>query len=255
MARWPFSLEMRIKGLLILLVVLALGVCAIPLRAQFRRSVATVIRIMNAKKTTSDRVAQYGDAARTRLAPKFAKLKVAYPPRRVTLVGLKAERTLQVWVSGEDGTWQHLRDYPILGLSGLLGPKLKEGDKQVPEGLYRLESLNPNSLYHLALRVNYPNSQDRQWGKQDGRAELGSDIMIHGKTCSIGCLAMGDEAAEDLFVLAAEAGIDNVAIVIAPVDFRTRDLPVQMPTLPTWTGELYETIKQELQKLGRPTRS
>jgi murein L,D-transpeptidase YafK len=135
-------------------------------------------------------------------------------------------------------------------MSGVLGPKLKEGDLQVPEGLYRLESLNPNSLYHLALRVNYPNSQDRLWGKQDGRSKLGSDIMIHGNTGSVGCLAMGDEAAEDLFVLAAETGIDHVSIILAPVDFRTRQLPSQMTSLPPWAGQLYETIRKELQKLG-----
>lgn len=243
---------MKIKRLHVLLVVLALCVCAIPFRAQLRRPIVAGIQIMKGKKTVSDRVGQYGEAVRARLAPQFTAVKVAYPPRRVTLIGLKTERTIQVWVSGDDGKWTHLRDYPILGMSGVLGPKLKEGDLQVPEGLYRVESLNPNSLYHLALRVNFPNSQDRLWGKQDGRTELGSDIMIHGKTCSIGCLAMGDEAAEDLFVLAAETGIDNISIILTPVDFRTRNLPDPMPALPPWVGELYSAIKEELRRLGEP---
>jgi hypothetical protein len=244
---------MKIERLHMLLVLLALCVCAIPFRAQLRRPIVAVIQIMRGKKTVSDRVAQFGDAVRMRLVPQFASTGVAYPPRRVTLVGLKAERMLQVWVSGDDGSWSHLRDYPILGMSGVLGPKLKKGDMQVPEGLYKVESLNPNSLYHLALRVNYPNSQDRLWGKQDGRSELGSDIMIHGKTCSIGCLAMGDAAAEDLFVLAAETGIDNVTIILSPVDFRTQRLPGNVPALPPWAGALYDAIKTELEKLGRPT--
>jgi murein L,D-transpeptidase YafK len=243
---------MTIKRLHVVLVVLALAVCVLPLRMHLRRPVVAVIRMMKSEKTINDRVALYGDAVRARLAPVFARAKVAYPPRRIMLVGLKAERTIEVWVSGEDGKWRYLRDYPVLGMSGGLGPKLQEGDMQVPEGLYRVESLNPNSLYHLALRVNYPNPQDQLWGKQDGRSGLGSDIMIHGKTCSIGCLAMGDEAAEDLFVLAAETGIDNVSIILAPVDFRTRNLPAQMPPLPPWSGELYKTIKKELATLGRP---
>jgi len=246
---------MKIKRLHVLLVLLALCVCAIPFRAQLRRPVVAVIQIMKGKKTVGDRVAQYGDAVHMRLSPLFAGTGVAYPPWRVTLVGLKAERVLQVWVSGNDGRWDRLRDYPILGMSGVLGPKMKEGDMQVPEGLYKVESLNPNSLYHLALRVNYPNAQDRSWGQQDGRLELGSDIMIHGKTCSIGCLAMGDEAAEDLFVLAAETGIDNVTIILSPVDFRTQGLPEKMPALPPWAGDLYGAIKAELGKLGRPTTS
>ena len=70
--------------------------------------------------------------------------------------------------------------------------------------------------------------------------------MIHGKDCSIGCLAMGDEAAEDLFVLAALTGIDNVGVVLSPVDFRFRDLPKDMPTTPRWSKDLYETIRHEL---------
>ena len=88
---------------------------------------------------------------------------------------------------------------------------------------------------------------------KDGRTELGSDIMIHGKTCSVGCLAMGDEAAEDLFVLAAETGIDKVSVILAPVDFRTRELPEPMPTMPPWAGELYDTIRGQLRELGGTT--
>ncbi len=205
------------------------------------------------KKTTADRVAEYGEMVRARLKPDFDRINVAYPPGRVTLLGIKAERKLEVWVSsGPDGTWTFLKSYPILGISGTLGPKLREGDSQVPEGLYRVESLNPNSLYHLALRVNYPNEEDRRRGVEEGRQELGSDIMIHGKTCSIGCLAMGDRAAEDLFVLAAETGIENMAIILSPVDFRKETLPADMPAVPKWTNDLYTRVKQEMDKLGKP---
>lgn len=235
-----------IKKLYVFLSVLALFVCAIPFRTQLRRPFVAVIQIMKGKKTISDRVAQYGEGARERLKPFFVSAGIAYPPQGITLVGLKAERTLEAWVLADDGQWRYLRNYTIVGMSGVLGPKLEEGDRQVPEGLYRLESLNPNSLYHLALRVNYPNVDDRERGKQDGRTDLGSDIMIHGKTCSIGCLAMGDEAAEDLFVLAAETGIEHVSIILSPVDFRIRDLPPQMPPTPAWTTALYDTIKTEL---------
>lgn len=77
--------------------------------------------------------------------------------------------------------------------------------------------------------------------------------MIHGKDRSVGCLAMGDETAEDLFVLAAETGIDNVSIILSPVDFTTRTLPTQMPPVPQWTGELYALIRMEMEKLKSPT--
>lgn len=245
--------QMKIRKLHILLAVLVFLACAIPFRTQLQCPIVAVIQMMKGKKTIRDRVAQYGDAAHARLKPYFAAAGITCPPREITLIGLKAEQVLEVWVADDEGQWRHLRDYPIVGISGVLGPKLKEGDRQVPEGLYRLESLNPNSLYHLALRVNYPNADDRKRGEQDGRMNLGSDIMIHGKACSIGCLAMGDEAAEDLFVLAAETGIEHVSIILSPVDFRICDVPRQRPPHQPWVTDLYGTIKKELKTLEKPT--
>lgn len=211
-----------------------------------RHYAIAAIQTVKGKKTVADRVEQYGEAVRTRLAPEFMAAGVAYPPRRLTLVGLKEERKLEVWVAGQNGNWRLLKTYPILGMSGKLGPKLKEGDRQVPEGMYRIESINPNSLYHLSIRVNYPNAFDLARANKDGRTTLGSDIMIHGKRASIGCLAMGDEAAEELFVLAAETGLENISVVLSPVDFRTRDLPADMPGVPPWTKTLYHEIKMQL---------
>ncbi len=212
-----------------------------------------MIQNMKSKKTVADRVKQFGETARERPGPDFNRIGVPYPPKRMILIGLKVEQLLEAWVAGEEGEWKYLKACPIRGMSGTLGPKLREGDMQVPEGLYRIESLNPNSLYHLALRVNYPNPYDRKKGQEDGRTELGSDIMIHGKDCSIGCLAMGDETAEDLFVLAAETGIDNISVILSPVDFRIRNLPDSMPAAPAWTSDLYESITKELMKLKQPT--
>jgi hypothetical protein len=237
---------MRRRKINLLLAIAVVGMGFVPLCPPLRRHAIAVFQRLKGRKNVADRVAQYGETVRLRLAPHFARTGVAYPPRKMTLVALKDERRLQVWVAGPDGAWRHLRDYPILGLSGTLGPKLAEGDRQVPEGVYRIESLNPNSLFHLALRVNYPNPEDRQRGAADGRTALGSDIMIHGNTCSAGCLAMGDEAAEDLFVLAAETGIDQVAVILSPVDFRHRDLPPTMPPVPAWTESLYASIRREL---------
>lgn len=196
--------------------------------------------------TVADRLEQYGEAARARWEPAFSANGIAYPPSKVAFIGLKDEGVLEVWAASGDGGWCHVRDYPILGMSGTLGPKLREGDGQAPEGLYRIESLNPNSAYHLSLRVGYPNARDRKRGAADGRKSLGSDIMIHGKNVSIGCLAMGDQAAEDLFVLAAETGTKNISVILSPVDFRARELPDDMPPAPRWSAELYEEIRAAL---------
>lgn len=204
----------------------------------------------NALKTVSDRVKEFGSVVRHRLLPRFAEIGVAYPPSRIVFVGLKDERDLEVWVS-DGGALRYLKTYPILGASGHSGPKLAEGDLQVPEGVYRIELLNPNSRYHLSLRVSYPNAFDRAKAELEGRVNLGGDIMIHGKTASIGCLAMGDEAAEDLFVLAAETGVENISVILSPVDFRVRTLPETPALVPEWTPELYRQIESELLKLGR----
>jgi len=231
---------MKIKRIHILLVVLVLVVCTIVF--------GLGLRAFRGKTTVAETVARYGPAVRQRLAAEFQRIGAEYPPGKMILVGLKRERLLEVWVSDPP---KLLKTYPILAASGTLGPKLREGDLQVPEGLYRIESLNPNSLYHLALRVDYPNEFDRAMGKRDGRDDLGCDIMIHGKDCSIGCLAMGDEAAEELFVLAAETGIDNVSVILSPVDFRIRELPAEMPEVPGWTPQLYASIKRELKKVEK----
>lgn len=227
------------------------GTCALLFAARSRTPADAMPDTMsNTMKTVADRVNQYGATAHARLAPDFARAGVPYPPASVMLAGFKAERVLQVWASDTNGAWRHIRDYPILGASGGPGPKLREGDGQVPEGLYRVESLNPNSLHHLALRVSYPSREDRLRAAEDGRTQLGGDIMIHGGTASSGCLAMGDEAAEDLFVLAAETGIANVAIVVSPVDFRVRELPADMPPVPPWTAARYALIRAQLARLG-----
>lgn len=234
---------MRIKrGRIILLTLFVLSCVAL-----LHNPVQKTLLKLQGRKTVTDRLEQYGATARERLAPDFEKIGIPYPPDNIVLVGIKQEKRLEVWVSG-----RLLKSYPILGASGGLGPKLRQGDRQVPEGLYQIESLNPNSRYHLALRVNYPNAFDKKKGRLDGRSNLGSDIMIHGKSASVGCLAMGDQAAEELFVLAAETGIENISLILTPVDFRTQQLPADCPHLPVWTSELYDAIRKELEKLNEP---
>lgn len=223
--------------------------------AIFRRDIARVaaplFQHMRGEATVSDRVKQYGDTVRTRLLPDFQKQGVEYPPKRIVFVGLKQERRLEVYASDSTDHLRHVRDYPILAASGELGPKLREGDRQVPEGIYRIESLNPNSAYHLSLRLDYQNEFDRAQARAEGRTNLGGDIMIHGKSASIGCLAMGDEAAEDLFVLVALVGTGNVRVILSPIDFRGAEKTPVSSSLPSFTGGLYVQIKNTLLELPR----
>jgi hypothetical protein len=199
------------------------------------------------EQAIADRVAQYGPAARARLAPFFAAAGIAYPPQRFALLGFKLERELHLLASGSGRDLTFIRSYPIQGMSGTLGPKLRQGDGQVPEGIYTIVYLNPDSVAHLSLALSYPNDYDRARAAEDGRDTLGGDIMIHGGSMSSGCLAMGDEAAEELFVLAAETGWQGSVVVLSPVDFRRNILPVDYRVHAGWVEDLYGRLRIELE--------
>ena len=189
-----------------------------------------------------------------RLRPAFERTDLGWPPRNLTLLAFKAERRLELYASDAEEKPRFVRSYPILATSGSSGPKLREGDKQVPEGFYRIELLNPNSRYHLSLRVNYPNADDVERARQDGRdlSTLGGDIMIHGGAQSVGCLAVGNAAAEDLFVLAADSDWQRAVIVVSPVDFRRTDLPADYRPPADWVNRLYSWLRRELRALPLP---
>jgi hypothetical protein len=240
------------KRAFILLGVLAIVTLAVVFRPYLHAAISPLLQKLRKQQTTSQRIEQYGEAARARLKPHFTRAGVPYPPQRVTLLGLKEERVLHVYAAetGRSNRW--IRSYSILAASGQPGPKLREGDRQVPEGIYPVESLNPNSRFHLSLRLGYPNAFDREQAAKEDRTNLGGDIMIHGSSVSIGCLAMGDEAAEDLFVLAAETGLSNLTAIIAPHDFRARDNAPKSDRLPSWADVLYAQIKVRLAELPSP---
>ena len=240
----------RLLGFGIALV--AMAILAVVFKPILSRVGTPMIQHMRGQKTIEDRMAQYGPAVRERLKPDFAKANVLYPPSSVTLVALKQERILEVYTAGSDGRQHFVRQYPIRGASGTLGPKLREGDAQVPEGIYPITFLNPNSQFHLSLRVGYPNAFDQEQARKEGRTDLGGDIMIHGGAGSAGCLAMGDEAAEDLFVLAADTKPENVSVVICPLDFRRGRTVPASPPQPEWTGPLYLSLRDRLKGLPEP---
>ncbi len=200
-------------------------------------------------RTVPGVLAEIGPRRRPVLEQRAADLALPYPLSAVTLVAYKDENVFEVWAHRPSGAILY-RSYPVLAASGGPGPKLREGDRQVPEGVYRLTHLNPASSYHLSIRVDYPNAFDRARGAEDGRHNLGGDIYIHGKAVSIGCLAIGDENIEELFTLIADTGLANARIVIAPA----RDLGIP-DGAPSWTADLYREIARELAglKTGRGT--
>lgn len=243
----------------ITLIALALGMSGLAVGAfiKLREPAKNVIQYAAAKAhggyTSEQRLAQYGDSVKARLAPAFAAAGIAYPPHEIAYVAFKDKKVLEVHARNASGEpWRYVKQYPVLAASGVTGPKLHEGDKQVPEGIYRADFLNPNSRFHLSIRLNYPNEFDRRMAKLDSRTKLGGDIMIHGSAVSIGCLAMGDDAAEELFVMAALATKDRTRIVVSPTDFRSGAAPSPRAG-PVWTGELYEQLNSELRHYRTPS--
>jgi len=188
---------------------------------------------------------KYGLSARERLRSFFEHADVAETPARVAILVFKAEKRLELWAADADD-WRHVKDYPVLAASGKAGPKLREGDRQVPEGLYRIEYLNPNSSYHLSMKLNYPNEFDLQKAREEGRDNPGSDIFIHGKAVSIGCVAIGDAGTEELFDLVGRTGRDKVEVLIAPNDLRKAQPVTDMKAAPPWIREVYAGLKTEL---------
>ena len=113
----------------------------------------------------------------------------------------KEEAEAEIWKQTRDGEYALLKTYPICRWSGDLGPKIKEGDRQAPEGFYTITpgQMNPNSSYYLAFNTGYPNNFDRAWSR------TGSELMVHGDCSSRGCYAMTDEQMVEIYALAREA--------------------------------------------------
>lgn len=211
-------------------------------------------------KTVSAAIAKYGDSAREVWKARLHSLdkNMSYPPSSLVWVCLKEEKQLLIFAKDSHGRYRCLKNYPIIGASGTAGPKLKEGDKQVPEGFYLIDGFRPNVIAHLGLSVNYPNQEDRAHAKAEGRKNLGGDILIHGSKWSTGCLAMGNEPIEELFVLTYDTGYKNIELVFAPCNLLSkapsRELPnsdkadskTALKEHPKWVEPLYERLRNRL---------
>ena len=147
-------------------------------------------------------------AARARTGPRLAKLlegaAVAHP-RALLLRVFKEERVLELWAAASpEGPFVHLTDHAVCASSGRPGPKARAGDGQVPEGLYRVTTLNPWSRFHLSLRLDYPNAADRARNPGVAVSALGGEIFVHGNCVTIGCIPIGDDAIEEVYLAALD---------------------------------------------------
>ncbi|TAL39790.1 MAG: hypothetical protein EPN93_00670 [Spirochaetes bacterium] len=233
-----------------LAIVLLAAACSLPHLScmSFWKS---IYKTLKGSRTVEEVLADIGPGAEARLLRRFTDAGEAYPPDGAYLVAYKQERVLELWARGPIRTTL-VHTYTVTAASGTLGPKLREGDLQVPEGIYGVMELEPNSDYYLGLKLDYPNSTDLANARADGRTNPGSDIYIHGRDYSEGCLAVGDRAIEELFTLAARTGPGKIKVIIGPQRFEN-GIPVRSG-LPGWTEALYAEIERAIRDAGLTER-
>lgn len=147
-----------------------------------------------------------------------------------------------MYVGGKDPKLIH--SYPLVSFSGLLGPKLKEGDLQIPEGIYRITGEQAHS--RLSLTVNYPNRFDRQHAARDKRTNLGSNILVHGGFVSTGCLVVSMQDMKEVFTIVHDVGCNHTSLVIAPCNLLKQEPEVNFKQQPKWLPTLYRDLAAAL---------
>jgi murein L,D-transpeptidase YafK len=156
------------------------------------------------------------------LKRQFEEKGLSYPAHYLYLRSFKYDSRLEVWVKNNPtDTFTLFKSYRICALSGTMGPKRQEGDRQVPEGFYYINEFNPRSTYHMALGLNYPNFSDRAHGGKNP----GGGIYIHGSCVTVGCIPLTNPQIEEVYLLAAHArdlGQNYIPVHIFPVQFNNK---------------------------------
>ena len=189
---------------------------------------------------------------------KYSRVREAYQSKEVEMLSLlksmniernelqiyirafKYEKEIELWGKNRtDQKYQLIKKYDVCRTSGVLGPKRKQGDLQIPEGFYLINRFNPSSSYHLSLGINYPNKSDRILGE---KGRLGGDIFIHGECVTIGCLPMTNDFIKEIYIICVEAknnGQTAIPVVIFPAKLTE-----------TIFEQLTETYKNDIDKVG-----
>ncbi|MCU0325326.1 MAG: L,D-transpeptidase family protein [Spirosomaceae bacterium] len=135
----------------------------------------------------------------------------------IFLRAFKKEQKLELFAKNKsDNSFKLLKTYDFCATTGVLGPKRRSGDRQIPEGFYTVNFFNPQSQYHLSFRINYPNESDLVFAD---KLNPGDNIFIHGSCITIGCIPIGDDMIEELYLFAvrAKSNGQNIPVHIFPM--------------------------------------
>lgn len=205
--------------------------------------------IMNTNCTTSEKISQDDNRVQTAVAEKgnlvqenLALNQLDSNNLNILLIAYKDLDRLDVYAkSTRDTSYKRIQEYKICARSGQLGPKKAEGDKQVPEGFYHINRFNPKSNFYLSLGLNYPNEYDLAQGY------TGSDIFIHGKCETVGCLPMTDDWMKEIYLYALwakESEQENVPVYIFPFEMTNDNMEKYKPQVDESTFSFWQNIQE-----------
>ena len=174
----------------------------------------------------------------------FARKEISYKNFQLFIRAFKKEQLLEVWV--KEATSDHyilLRTYNFCATSGDLGPKRKEGDLQIPEGVYTINHFNPQSNFYLSLGIDYPNASDKLLSDP---VHPGGEIYLHGNCVTIGCIPLTDDKIKEIYVLAVEArsnGQEKIPVHIFPARLSPGEFTLLQKEYPLSTVTFWENLK------------
>lgn len=201
--------------------------------ATFKESQLTYPRVRSAYEEKEGIVKAY-----------FARREISYRNFQLFIRAFKKEKLLEVWVKESMADhYKLLSTYNFCATSGDLGPKRKEGDLKIPEGVYTINHFNPQSNFHLSLGINYPNASDKILGDQ---AHPGGAIYLHGNCVTIGCIPLTDDKIKELYILAVEArnnGQEKIPVHIFPAKLSTDAFSLLKKEYPASTVAFWENLK------------
>lgn len=200
------------------------------------------------------RLQPFIDRAWYRMAHRYIHADVAFPPHKAWLIVLKDENLIEVWASN---WWFEpiFIGYYSFRYKGWLGPKLHEDDVQLPEGQYRVSSLEAVDSHYLAAQLDFPNQYDRRQARREQRPVAGRKVFIHGGDPVPGGIAISERAMEELYLLCSGARRRTIQVLIVPVDFRhaARAQSRRIPS-PPWQEELYADLAARLAAFPAPPK-
>lgn len=200
---------------------LILALCGSPLIGAAQTDISNIRNSQLSFTRVAQAYARYNDS----LKSLFQRNGLSYPPKDLYIRDFKSQNEMELWAREKPSDpYKLVKLYRICALSGILGPKRYEGDRQVPEGSYFIEDFNPQSDFFLSMLLNYPNYSDMILGD---KKKPGGDIYIHGGCVTVGCVPLTNEIISELYVACLNAklnGQNYIPVSIYPTRFNKRGL-------------------------------